>query len=289
MQRIQGFAEQGNQSVFTAGHESSNVVQGSFPYATVTVFLTGTTVLATLYADNQSTPTPLANPFTANENGYWYFYVANGRYDVRLSGTGLVCPWTIGDILANDPGSGGGGGGDEYMWTQNVQANGFSLLGAANVETHCVVLDGTGAGPMRICLNSSGDLQISDRTSTGRVWVTQAGQLRVRNNIYVKDADTPDAGVQMWYDSAIAGGQGGTFAFDFGAQVYKRYFLDGAPLLLNSDLNSNANVGIATTTPDAKLSVNGAIRISRSPPTSRSRISKSSASGRPTSRRARHS
>src|SRR5215467_11436783 len=107
MQRVQGFAEQGDQPVFTAGQMSSNVVQGSFPYASVTVFLTGTTTMATIYADNQTPPTPLANPFTANANGHWFFYAANGRYDIRLSGANL-CAWTIGDVLAND-GSGSGG------------------------------------------------------------------------------------------------------------------------------------------------------------------------------------
>lgn len=201
MQRIQGFAQQGGQSVFTAGHESTNVVQESFPYATVTVFLTGTTVLATLYADNHTTPTPLANPFTANENGYWYFYVVNGRYDVRLSGADLLCPWTIGDVLAYDPGSGGGGGGggDEYMWTQDVQANGFNLIGAGNVGARCLVLNGT--GPMQICANSSGDLQVSDRTQTGRMWVTQAGRVGI-------GTPTPNAPLEIRRD--VPAGQGPT-------------------------------------------------------------------------------
>lgn len=88
-------------------------------------------------------------------------------------------------------------------------------------------------------------------------WDTAASQLRVHSGIYVKDAASPDAGVQMWYDSAIAGGQGGTYAFDFDAQEYKRYFLDGDPLLLNSDLNSTGNVGIHTDNPTHALTIGG--------------------------------
>jgi len=154
MQRVQGFAEQGDTNVFTAGQKSRNVVQGSFPYASVTVFLTGTTILATIYSDNQTPPTPLANPFTANANGHWFFYAANGRYDVRLSGQDL-CPWTIGDILLADP---TGSTGGVYFWEQNVQANGFDLIGAGNIQAHCLVLNG--AGPVRMCVNPNGELGI---------------------------------------------------------------------------------------------------------------------------------
>lgn len=51
--------------------------------ATVTVYLAGTATLATLYSDNSSTA--LANPFTANTQGEYTFYAADGRYDVVVS------------------------------------------------------------------------------------------------------------------------------------------------------------------------------------------------------------
>jgi hypothetical protein len=88
--------------VVTAGVQSSTLVQASYPFATVTVFLTGTTTLAILFADNQGTP--LANPFTADTNGHWFFYAANGRYDVMFSGGTLPAAWTMGDVLLYDPG-----------------------------------------------------------------------------------------------------------------------------------------------------------------------------------------
>jgi hypothetical protein len=104
LERAQGFVQQGNQIVLTAGVQSDTLVQASYPFATVTVFLTGSTTLAILFADNLSSPTPLANPFTADANGLWFFYAVNGRYDVMFSGGGLSAAWTMGDVLLYDPG-----------------------------------------------------------------------------------------------------------------------------------------------------------------------------------------
>ena len=73
------------------------------PLATVNVYLAGTLTSATIYSDNLATPTPLANPFTADANGFVYFYAADGRYDVRLSGGGIVTAYTWGDIVLGIP------------------------------------------------------------------------------------------------------------------------------------------------------------------------------------------
>lgn len=102
MQRAQGFAQQGSRLVWTAGLSSANVVQESWPFATVGVYLTGTATLAFIYRDNLLPPTPLANPFTSNQDGYWWFYAANGRYDVMLTWEGLS--WTISDLPLTDAG-----------------------------------------------------------------------------------------------------------------------------------------------------------------------------------------
>lgn len=70
--------------------------------ATVEVFDAGTANVSTIYDDNLAPPTARANPFTADANGFFFFYAANGRYDVRLSGGGIVAPYTWGDILLED-------------------------------------------------------------------------------------------------------------------------------------------------------------------------------------------
>jgi parallel beta-helix repeat protein len=104
-QRYSNFCTQGNKTVIVGGVSGAPKVQGSYPQCQVTVYLTGTLSLATIYSDNSSTP--LANPFTANVNGSFFFYAANGRYDVTISGGGLPAPATFGDILLADPTGGG--------------------------------------------------------------------------------------------------------------------------------------------------------------------------------------
>jgi hypothetical protein len=82
MQRIQGFARLDDGTGAIA------------PSATVTVYETGGTTLATIYSDNLASPTPKANPFTAAASGYWFFYAAGGkRYDVQVSGGGIATPY----------------------------------------------------------------------------------------------------------------------------------------------------------------------------------------------------
>lgn len=176
MQRLQGWVEQGN-TTLTIGQASGVIarkVQGSFPGATVTVYInsapavaissisraanvvtvtvptgsgfiageqvtiasvtnatfngtftiltagastftyaqtaadasssggtaTSTLRLATIYSDNSSTAK--ANPFVSASDGTWFFYVADGRYDIKFSGAGIAAPFTVGDIQAFD-------------------------------------------------------------------------------------------------------------------------------------------------------------------------------------------
>lgn len=127
MERAQGFAEQGGQVAITAGIPSQTLVMVSYPYATITVFFAGTTVLAVLFSDNSKPQaTPQGNPFTANVYGHWYFYAANGRYDVMMDSPDMASgPWTMGDILLYDPAE--VQVSDQTPWTQDIDGGGFSL------------------------------------------------------------------------------------------------------------------------------------------------------------------
>lgn len=106
MQKAQGYVEQGNLVVTVGGVSAAQKSQGSYPQATVAIYNAGTLVLATIYSDNSSTPK--ANPFTASTTGYFFFYAANGRYDITFSGGGLSAPLTFGDFLLADPFASGG-------------------------------------------------------------------------------------------------------------------------------------------------------------------------------------
>ncbi len=109
MYKIQGWVEKGNTTIVTSGLNSSNVAQGSFPGALVSVYVHGSSpaALATIYSDNNTVPTPLANPFTSNLDGSFGFYADTGRYDLVFSGGNLAAPVTIDDVTN---GAGGGVG-----------------------------------------------------------------------------------------------------------------------------------------------------------------------------------
>jgi hypothetical protein len=63
-----------------------------------------------------------------------------------------------------------------------VQANGYNIINAGNLGGNCVVLNTaplTSAGPMYICLDTAGDIQFSDKTHTGQLWITQTGDVGI--------------------------------------------------------------------------------------------------------------
>ena len=85
-QSYNGWCQQGNQPVVLQGLNSTTTVQVSLGSCLVTVYVTGTQTLATIYADGNNTP--LSNPFTANINGQFLFYAATSpNYDITTTGT----------------------------------------------------------------------------------------------------------------------------------------------------------------------------------------------------------
>lgn len=105
--KIQGYAMQGGQAVTVSSIVTSTKFQVSYPNCTVTVFDVGTSNISTIYADSNGTPK--ANPFTASNTGYWFFYAPTGLlYDVQFSGTGISSPFTLGGFVAPSTGNSGG-------------------------------------------------------------------------------------------------------------------------------------------------------------------------------------
>jgi len=96
-ERVWGFCTQGGRTITVAGVPSNPAMplMASYTNCTVTVFITGSGgTKANLYQDNSGTP--LSNPFTVGQapenstNGYWFFYVDNGTYDVQEAGPGIT-------------------------------------------------------------------------------------------------------------------------------------------------------------------------------------------------------
>lgn len=66
----------------------------------VLIKLAGTATPATIYSDDGVTITP--NPLTTDGNGYFEFYVANGLYDIAVSGVNTYTDVLIADALGID-------------------------------------------------------------------------------------------------------------------------------------------------------------------------------------------
>lgn len=171
MNRAQGFAEQGAQVVWTAGIASTTVVQASAPYATIRVYLTGTTTLATIFSDNQVPPTPMANPFQANQFGYWFFYAPDGRYDVMIVAEAEGWTWTIGDVYLQDL----------YSWGRDVNANGHNLSNVGQLTGNSAVLNSATIGSLNAnqatigSLNANSAHLSSIQVDTCILWENAAG------------------------------------------------------------------------------------------------------------------
>jgi hypothetical protein len=118
----------GGQVITTAGAGSTQKAEQVIPSCTVTVYVAGTLTPATIYADRATTPTPKANPFTANSAGEWFFYAAAGRYDVRLSGGSgsntYPSPVTYGDFWISSPGSSQPGTATRLLNAYNAKLDG---------------------------------------------------------------------------------------------------------------------------------------------------------------------
>jgi hypothetical protein len=141
-ERVYGYVERGGQRVVTAGLQSSTFVQRSYPLATVTVYLTGTNTLASIYADNSGTVKP--NPFSSDATGFWFFYADDGTYDVRFSGGGLAAPFTLPEIVAG--GSGGGGSGPYVLKAGDTMTGDLTLYRNTPGQWPALVLNNDQAG-----------------------------------------------------------------------------------------------------------------------------------------------
>lgn len=122
----QGLASTATQQIGTLNILAGAGIQASFPYCTITVYLTGTSIKPPIYSNNNLSPSPLTNPFNANQDGSWLFFSAQicPGYDITLStGGGPSLPYTrtLTDVCLG--GSGGGGGGSPGLPLNSLQFN----------------------------------------------------------------------------------------------------------------------------------------------------------------------
>lgn len=99
----QGLVSSGTQPIGSSTTVSGVGVEGSYPSCSVSVYLTGTLTLASIYSNNAASPTPLANPFNANtDDSYLFFGAAQVGYDIQMCGAGLpACVTLTDEVLCN--------------------------------------------------------------------------------------------------------------------------------------------------------------------------------------------
>jgi len=89
--------------------------------ASILVLETGTQTPATLYSDDGVTPT--ANPLTTTALGRFFFYAADGRYDLKISGAGAPTQYVY-DVLLEDPLDGSSAEFSDVVITNDLHVTG---------------------------------------------------------------------------------------------------------------------------------------------------------------------
>ncbi len=138
---------------------------------TVTVYSAGSTVLATIYSDNGTTPK--GNPLSTDIlTGRYNFYAANGAYDLVFSHPDASFDINhTKRITLYDPtegGGGGGGGGSVTFCYKRVSASAYTVLAG---DSGCL-LEFDSSGPVSVILPQAGSTGFS---TTFRVTILNTG------------------------------------------------------------------------------------------------------------------
>ena len=180
-----GLPSTATQQIGTTNILAGAGVQASFPACLVTVYATGSSNKASIYADNLVTPTPLGNPFTANVDGSWTFYVPTGAcYDITLStyqGPPLPYLRTYSDVCFGS-GSGSGTitgvtpGGFLLLTGSTVGFQGCSVSGQVPTWNGATWGCGTpGSGSVVSVTGTANEIVVTNPTTTPQIFLANPG------------------------------------------------------------------------------------------------------------------
>lgn len=192
VQKVSGWCAQGAVSI-TVGGVGNAVPPALAIYSGCTVYVTVTgqpTNPATLYSDDSGHS--LSNPFTAAASGLWQFYVADGRWDVTVSGgtpaPGISSPNTFSDI--NVPLGFTNTQGSTTIDSQSLEGLWFCDYFASQLCSNAIA---TAGSTPAVIVNPT------NNTGTGEV-IAGAGNAAVGGSSYTTEYTgcTYQSGIQVW-------------------------------------------------------------------------------------------
>jgi hypothetical protein len=219
---VSGLPSVGTEPIGTSTVSSGSGVIASYPECTVTVYLTGTLTLASLYSNNLNSPTAKANPFTANTDGSFLFYAASQvGYDITITTSSFITlpnSFTLTDVILCNQNCGASGG------TLTIQTNGTntsnqSLLNFLNANS-CTWSNPSG-GIIEVSCSGSSGVTGSGTVSDIPIWT---GTTALGNSVI---SQTSVAGVTS--TAVTIAPASGDYAALLGNSTQDLLFVIGAP------------------------------------------------------------
>jgi hypothetical protein len=209
--KVLGTATQSGR-VVVSGISSTNTADKTFPLATITIYNGGTILPATIYST--STGTAKANPFTADANGIYDFFISAGSiFDVRISGisngvtitpftrAGYTAPGTSGFTLVQCGGTNDttllatastAGGTIEISKSTTCASNSQTLSAALQVDSGGLLKPLTGQTVTLVGALSAGNYQAFTNATAGLGTIALSGaNLGFINPLWWKTNTTP--------------------------------------------------------------------------------------------------
>lgn len=284
------YVEKGAKTVKTSPSTQYKLME-TYPQATITVYEAGTTNIANIWADRDGFIIK-ANPFTADTDSFYYFYVDCGKYDIKFSGTGISVPYTYGDVfICGTIGSGTGnvstlGGTTDFIpkWTSSTSLGDSVLYNPLNIQAGSSILFGWTAGAptssldVAIGRNSAGKIEINNGTLNSlanltlhRIEPIPTVAIPGLNFGVIADDPTNPVEGDCWYNTSLSAFRcfnGSTFTIAIGNGITSINTLTAAAqFLVVGTSGSDFNISSSTAThtfnlPDASLTARGVINTS---------------------------
>lgn len=281
------YVEKGGRTVKTSPSTQYKLME-SYPQATVTVYEAGTETLASIWSDKDGLSIK-ANPFIADTDSFFYFYVDCGKYDIKFSGGNIQAPYSWGDVfICGTIGSGTGnvstlGGTENFItkFTSSTSIGDSVLYNPLHVQASSSTFFGWTSGlataslDVAIGRDSAGKLEINSGTlndlrslTLHRIEPIPTATIPGLNfGVIASDPTNPVIG-DCWYNSSLSAFRcflGSTVTLSTGSGITSINALTAAAqFLVTGTSGSDFNISSTTAThtfnlPNAGVSARGVV------------------------------